>query len=185
MGADDFADAYHGIPNCPTQLRLRVVAILKPDTQRIQFHLRFRHLFGLCAAVVNINKLPELLTAVCRRIGACPTWHLFSDQGCLEFESPLAGSRPAGAQETMGLQDFINTVYELVGRPFKETKRLQAAPEQVHLGLLNDMSKFGEGKLCICPKEGELQGFWIALKTMKEEKDRGVAIGDVLKITRH
>ena len=95
LGADYLADAYHGIPNCPTQLGLCVVAIMNPESKIIQFQISFTHLFGLSAAVVNFNRLPELLTAVCRRIGACPTWHLFDDQGCLEFETSPAEPRPA------------------------------------------------------------------------------------------
>ena len=35
LGADDLADAYHGVPNSPSQLCLCVVAIMNPKTQRI------------------------------------------------------------------------------------------------------------------------------------------------------
>ena len=111
-GADDLAYAYHGIPNCPTQLGLCVVAIMNPETQRIQFHISFTHLFGLSEAVVNFNRLPELLTAVCRRIGACPTWHFFDDQGCLEFETPSTESRPVGAREAMGSHSKLGSTSE-------------------------------------------------------------------------
>ena len=96
LGADDLADAYHGIPNCPPKLGLCVVAIMNPSSKIIQFHISFTHLFGLSAAVVNFNRLPELLTAVCRRIGAFPTWHCFDDQGCIEFDTPMPS---AGRQE--------------------------------------------------------------------------------------
>ena len=39
----------------------------------MEFYISYTHLFGLSAAVVNFNRLPELLTAVCRRLGAAIT----------------------------------------------------------------------------------------------------------------
>ena len=85
LSADDLADAYHGVPNAPGQLNLCVVAFRNPHTRKTVFCLSFTHLFGLSAAVVNFNRLPELMTALGRRIGSCPTWHVFDDQGTLDF----------------------------------------------------------------------------------------------------
>ena len=80
------ADAYHGVPNIPAQMRLCVVAMRNPHTGETTFYISKTHLFGLSAAVVNFNRLPELMTAVGRRIGMSPSWHLFDDQGTLDFE---------------------------------------------------------------------------------------------------
>ena len=89
-GADDVADAYHCIPNACSQLGLCVVAICNPYLHRMEFYISYAHLFGLTAAVVNFNRLPELLTAAARRIGLAPTWHFFDDQGVLDiWDVPL------------------------------------------------------------------------------------------------
>ena len=85
LSSDDLADAYHGVPNAPGQLGLRVICLRNPKTCEMEFFVSYTHLCGLSAAVVNFNRLPELMTALCRRIGLCPTWHYFDDQGSLDF----------------------------------------------------------------------------------------------------
>ena len=84
LGADDPADAYHGIPNSESQLGC-VVSIMNPRLQRMEFYISYAHLLGLSAAVVNSNGLPELLKAAARRIGHAPTWHFLDDQGVIYF----------------------------------------------------------------------------------------------------
>ena len=46
LGADDLADAYHGIPNASSQLGLCVVAIMNPSIQNVEFYISYTHLFG-------------------------------------------------------------------------------------------------------------------------------------------
>ena len=58
---------------------------MNPRTKAVEFYIRYTHLFGLSVAVVNFNRLPELLTAVAWRIGIAPSWHFFHDQGTLDF----------------------------------------------------------------------------------------------------
>jgi hypothetical protein len=94
LGADELQDAYHGCPNDVTQLCFCVVAIMNPKTKKVEFYISYTHLFGLTAAVVNFNRLPELLTAVARRIGIAPTWHFFDDQGTLDFAEEEGGYVP-------------------------------------------------------------------------------------------
>ena len=96
LGADDLADAYHGIPNALEQLGLCVVGIMNPELERMEFYISYAHFFGLSAAVVNFNRVPELLTAACRRIGAATTWHFFDDQGVLDFHSQSTSQPTAG-----------------------------------------------------------------------------------------
>ena len=88
FSTNDFAEAYHGIPNLPNQLELCVVGLRNPETNRVEFYISYTHLFGLSAAVVNFNRLPERMAAACRRIGCCTTWHLFDDQGCWSLIYP-------------------------------------------------------------------------------------------------
>ena len=85
LGADDLQDAYHGCPNDTNQLCFCVVPIMIPHSKQVEFYISYTHLFGLTAAVVNFNRLPEQLTAAARRIGIAPSWHLFDDQGTLDF----------------------------------------------------------------------------------------------------
>ena len=111
MGSDDLADAYHGVPTKPEQLCLSVVAFRSTALHRAEtnFAISVGHLFGLAAAVVNFNRLPELLTAVCRRIGFCPTWHFYDDQGGLTFSlrSGVFAYPP---------QKWVDFVFQFVGR---------------------------------------------------------------------
>jgi hypothetical protein len=72
LGADDLQDAYHGCPNAANQHCFCVVAIMNPLSSKVEFYISYTHLFGLTAAVVNFNRLPELLTAAARRIGIAP-----------------------------------------------------------------------------------------------------------------
>ena len=73
LSADDLADAYHGVPNIPSQINLCVVAMRNPHTGKMEFYISNTHLFGLSAAVVNFNGLPEMTAAICRRVGCSPS----------------------------------------------------------------------------------------------------------------
>ena len=75
LSADDLADAYHGVPNIPSQMNLCVVAMRNRHTGKTYFYISKTHLFGLSAAVLNFNRLPEIITAICRRVGFSPSWH--------------------------------------------------------------------------------------------------------------
>ena len=65
LSSVDLADAYHGVPNTKGQLCLCVIAVRDPQTNAMVFFVSYTHLFGLSAAVVNFNRLPELMTALC------------------------------------------------------------------------------------------------------------------------
>ena len=119
------------------------------------FFISYTHLFGLSAAVVNFNRLPELMTAVCRRIGFCPSWHYFDDQGTLDFRT-AEGDKP-GPREAISAPNFVGAVYELVGRPFKPAKHLPARARQVHLGLANIFEEFANNLVWLEAKEGKLE----------------------------
>ena len=97
---DDLAEAFYGVLTRPSQLSLSVVAFRERTLKAIEtsFAISIGHLFGLAAAVVNFNRLPELLTAVCRRIGSVATWHFYDDQGVLTIRyagvSPVRDTQP-------------------------------------------------------------------------------------------
>ena len=104
-----------------------MVAFRDTASNEIKFATSYGHLFGFAAAVVNFNRLPELLTAACRRLGAAPTWHFFDDQGVLELDQPgLPG---------MSAQHFTQRFYALVSRPFSPAKSIPSGRLTLHLGL--------------------------------------------------
>ena len=141
LSSDNLADAYHGVPNLPSQLNLCVVAIRNPHSGKTEFYVSKTHFFGLSAAVVNFKRLPELMIAICRRIGQAPSWHFFDDQGTLDFEVHDPIDRfddPAG----ISASEFVGFVYSKVGRPFKPSKHLSAHSTQFHLGLQNILGVF-------------------------------------------
>ena len=135
LGADDLQDAYHGCPNAANQLCFCVVAIMNPLSSKVEFYISYTHLFGLTAAVVNFNRLPELLTAAARRIGIAPSWHFFDDQGTLDFIQDNAQAclrKEAAPKRAKGSecrpQAFVQELFNLAGRPFKASKHQKALP---------------------------------------------------------
>ena len=140
----------------------------------VEFYISYTHLFGLTAAAVNFNRLPELLTAVARRIGVAPSWHFFDDQGTLDCrqEEHGAGHRKATAPSPAKTskcrpQAFVQELFKLAGRPFKESKHQEPCQRQVHLGLLNDIIEFRNGNISIKPRVGQIDELITAMRDMK------------------
>ena len=79
---------------------------MNPQSMLVEFYISYTHLFGLTAAVVNFNRLPELLTAVARRIGIAPSCMFFDDQGTLDVrqDNPGAGLRKETAHTSTKTQ---------------------------------------------------------------------------------
>ena len=48
LSADDLQDAYHGVPNSPSQLNLCVVAIRNPNTKKVEFYISYTHTCLAC-----------------------------------------------------------------------------------------------------------------------------------------
>ena len=149
LSADDLADACHGVPNIPSQMNLCVVAMRKPHTGKTEFYISKTHLFGLSAAVVNFNRLPEMMTAISRRVGFSPSWHFFDDQGTLDFEEASPNNRQC-EDASMAASEFVGYVYNLIGRPFKQAKHLPPCPTQIHMGLTNELKDFHNTKTRYC-----------------------------------
>ena len=170
LSADDLADAYHGVPHIPTQLNLCVVAIRSPHTGLMEFYISRTHLFGLAAAVVNFNSLPELMTAVCRRTGKAPSWHFFDDQGTLDFET----SAPTEDRIATGMSasDFVGFVYNKIGRPFKLSKPRPPANTQTHLGLQNMLQCFSDNSIFLVPKPGSIEEIDESLKEIRDRRSQ-------------
>ena len=137
------------------------------------------HVVGLSAAVVNFNRLPEFMTAICRRIGQAPYWHLFNDQDTLDFEVQDPNDRfddLAG----MSASEFVLFVYSKVGRPFKPSKHLPANSTQIHFGLHNMSGLFRENTVSPVPKPGKLEELHAFLKEMRGRKPQQATLGEIM-----
>ena len=156
LSSDDLADAYHRVPNLPSQLKLCVVAIRNPYTGLTEFYFSKTHLFGLAAAIVDFNCLPELMTAICRRIGQAPSWHFFDDQGTLDFEAQNPTDRLDDPQG-MSASQFVDFIYSKVGRPFKPSKHLAPDSTQIHLGSTNTLGLCYANTISLSPKPGQFE----------------------------
>ena len=88
------------------------------------------------------------MTAICRRIGQAPSWHLFDDQGTLDFEAQNPIDRLDDPQG-MSASQFVDFIYSKVGRPFKPSKRLAPDSTQIHLGLTNMLALFHENTISL------------------------------------
>ena len=176
LSADDLADAYHGVPNIPSQMNLCVVAMRNPHTRKTEFYIFKTHLFGLSAAVVNFIRLPEMMTAICRMAGFSPSWHFFDDQGTLDFEEASPNNRH-GEDVGMAASESVGYVYNLIGRPFKQAKHLPPCQTQIHLGLKNDLKDFHKNEVLLEPKPGKLQETLDALNLYRSREDQKVSLG--------
>ena len=193
LASDDLADAYHGVPNALRQLGLCVVALRNPHTNEMIFFVSYTHLFGLSAAVVNFNRLPELMTAVCRRIGACPTWHIFDDQGILDFaegnvgeDGTLSKRPPSGecssSRNRLTAPDFVSRTYDLVGRPFKPSKHQPAAQRQLHLGLTNVFERLHKNEILLEAKEGKLEELMKACEDILQRGRKKASLKEIMQL---
>ena len=149
LGTDDFEDAYRCIPNHSKQDKFSVFAFRHPawkgGAPRMIFAVSKAHLFGLSAAVLNFNRVPEFLIAVCRRLAAVPCWHFFDDSG-------TAGVR----LEAGSGQHFLNKCFEICGFKQKVSKHQPMAPSCLHLGIVNNFSRASEDICVLDPKEGRV-----------------------------
>ena len=127
--------------NTQGQLCLCAIAVHDPKSNEMVFFVSYTHLFGLSVAVVNINCLAELMTALCRRIGLCPSWHYFDHPGALDFRG--------GSSDKIGPRILCQHF-----RPFKPAKHQPAAQRQLHLGLLNVFGRFKDREIALEAREG-------------------------------
>ena len=147
LSSDDQKDAYHTIPNLFTQLGLCVIAVLdttvSPPVTR--FCASWGHVFGFKSAVVNYNRVPEFLVAVCRRAFATLTWHFFDDVGNLSFMCDKETSVP--------LPGFV---FSSVGLPANPDKHEPWSQALTHLGVVHDLTNAENDTVQFSPKPGRV-----------------------------
>lgn len=104
------------------------------------------HSMGLSSAVTNFNRVPDIVTTVCRRILAIALWHYFDDYGyiCLRFELDPG---PQGFQH----------VSSLLGFAVSPDKHHSLSDRQEHLGLLHDFTQTSSDIVALDSKAGRVQ----------------------------
>ena len=82
----------------------------------------------------------------------------------------------------MSAQCFVSSIYDPVGRLFKDEKHLPPSLQQTHLGLLSDFSLLDSGSICLRPKEGKLESIYERLISRKTRKPREASLAEVMQI---
>ena len=127
---------------------------------------------------MTFNRLRELMTAICRRIGQDPSWHFFNDQETLDFEAQNPIDRLDDSQG-MSAAKFVDFIYTKVGRPFKPSKHLAPDSTQIHLGLTNKLDLFHENTVSLSPKPGKLEDLHSSLLEIRSRlSQKGYPGGD-------
>ena len=149
-----------------------------PHTGRTEFYISRTHLFGLAAAVVNFNRLPEFMAAVCRRIGKAPSWHVFDDQGTLDFETCIPGEDEVGSG--MIASDFVGFVYHKKGRPFLPSTHVSPASIQAHLVLQNMLQHLFRLLNVSGAETRKMQDIYDSLREMRDIRSQQTTLGEMI-----
>ena len=128
IGLDDMRAAYRRIPVLSPQFT--VFALWSFVRKAVTYYFLPGHNFGLVSAVVNFNRFPHLLVAMCRVLFAVPVDHFFDDY-------VIVDSRDGG---TSG-QEALASAHELVGQAVEPKKRKVMADANVALGQNVDVSR--------------------------------------------
>ena len=111
----------------------------------VVFALTRGHIMGLASAVNNFNRVPELVTAVGRRVLAIPMWHYFDDYGYVSL-----------AFEGVSAPHSLAALSSLVGFEVSPDKHCALSIEQEHLGLRHDFTQTKYDAVCIDAKAGRI-----------------------------
>jgi hypothetical protein len=106
------------------------------------FAVSHAHLFGFGAAVVNFNRIPELVVAIIRRCFPAAVWHFFDDFGILA---------PAGDTKAQGI---LRAVLKALGYGASSAKSIEMCDECIHLGILNSLTDLARDTFTLAPKPG-------------------------------
>ena len=102
-------------------------------------------------------------------MGGCATWHYFDDQGTLDLRS-AKGSMPG-----MSAQEFVQRLFTLVSRPFAPEKSIPACYSVLHLGLINDLTRWGQKHtLRLTPRPGKIEELLAQLTLLCQLTETGV-----------
>jgi hypothetical protein len=128
IGLDDMRAAYRRIPvDAPW---MTVFAMWSFVSSRIVYYYLHGHNFGLVSSVVNFNRFPHLLVAMCRVLFAVPCDHFFDDYVLVDM---FAGGSSG--------QEALASAHEIVGQSVEPKKRKPMADANVALGQQADVSQ--------------------------------------------
>ena len=127
LGTEDMASAYRKVPCADPNLN--VVSLMDPESGVLKFFLVPGCNFGLKAAVVAFNRVPEFMVHVARRLLASCVSHFFDDYPVCE---------PAWSAKSSQL--FLGLLHEIMGLPFSLEKHFLADSTADYLGIQNDFS---------------------------------------------
>ena len=128
IGLDDMRAAYRRIPVATPWFT--VFAIWSFMRQRVVYYYLRGHNFGAVSAVLNFNRFPAVLVAMCRVLFAVPCNHFFDDYVIVDLH----------AGGTSG-QEALAAAHELVGQEVEPKKRKHMADKHKTLGQMADVSQ--------------------------------------------
>ena len=105
----------------------------------------------------------------------------FAEEAGMGGNSKVA-TKPASESARCRPQAFVQELFKLAGRPFKESKHQAPCQRQVHLGLLNDLIEFKNGSISIKPRVGKIDDLILILKELKSRERRTASAAEVLHL---
>ena len=122
IGTDDLPNAYRGLAVQDSHLRYSVVAVWVPD-QGWQYSIMFGLAYGLEAAVVAFNRLPQVGVAAARRCTLALTAAYFDDELSLECIHDADVS-----------QRGLTAIFTALGITPQKAKCFRPCPDRHYLG---------------------------------------------------
>ena len=127
IGCDDLFAAYRRVPT--SQPQFTVIAIFCPIRKKTVFSEVYGHNFGLLSAVTNFSRVPALLTVFAQRFFACMLACYIDDY----IQPELKCAKGSG-------QFCLKHLHYIVEFELSPSKRKNAAPRNIELGVMCDMS---------------------------------------------
>ena len=141
-GGEDLPDAYRHVPVAPEDYCCNIAATTEPVTKLWMFQEMWGLLFGHASAVLNFNRWPRFLEAVCRRVSFLMVALYFDDANIVDFQAALGSGQAA-----------LNTVFELFGTPFARKKKQPMTCQSDFLGLIHNLRHaLDEGWMSMVPR---------------------------------
>ena len=162
FGTDDESAAYRRVPT--SEPESTVISFYSPTKGCVVYQQVFGHPFGLVSAVLNFNRVPELICWVMNVFMAAPTDHYFDD-----FLVCDTASGQGSAQEVLARIHSCLNLLEL-----EPEKHAQAAERNKALGVWCDVSlAHTEGIVRLEPDQGRIDAVLEALQQCKAAGEIG------------
>ena len=135
-----------------------VFAIWSFLRSRVEYYFLPGHTFGMASSVLNFNRFPHLLVAMCRTLFAVACDHFFDDYVIVDSDE---GGESGQAALAFG--------HELIGQSVEPKKRKRMAGANVALGQYADVSRVhSEALVVFSPVASRCSTILTALRTAKK-----------------